>query len=349
MSLRNAFNRAFGNYPKEELAVGVDLSLCDKRDVPRMTSLVNRLAKSKMGKELLETVAQSGYKVHFHEISDAYGYINPDKKTLALNSSFSDAKLLGTFPHEARHVAQRVQIGELQRTDLDIPSHLMLSRAMEADAQACAFYVTEELARKGDDAPKKAFENVSEKIARAGQKALKENNGTLNNDVLNQTFQAWYDQKDVKDSYEDSYLLFPMTADLKKMGQGQVPVFSFKKSISAENIVDMITTTKDGNYFKESPELLKQGKFIDVSQVTKGCMQTFVEAYEKSTGKDISTGIKDIPMRVRATMPLIDSHAMTRAYTSGSAFSAPLGELVTPKKQEPNLSVFKALAAKRAR
>ncbi len=222
MSLKSAFEgikRAFGEYPNQALIVPIDISKCNPSEKLRMTDIVNRLAKSEMGKHTLEAAAKAGYQFSFERMFDASGYANLDNKVIVLNSVNSDNSLITTLCHECRHAEQmdRYTNKGIRDDELDIPSNILLFRAMEADAQACAFFAAQELSRCGDSAPKMSFSFSAPKISNAGKKALKQTGGQLNHEVLTKAFQAWYDQKNIKGIYEEAYIVSPMEKTLRNL------------------------------------------------------------------------------------------------------------------------------------
>ena len=292
-------------YPEEKPVIDVDLRSCRKADRPRMISMINRLAKSPLGRETLEIAAKAGY--HFNFImgeNRAFGFADPTNKRIALNPRFSDAKLIGTMCHECRHAGQFTRASDLSEEKWDVKTNLIYMRAMEADAQAYASSACEELHRLGDTGPKKEFYKYYPAIATGFSNALVKNDGQLGHNLLTDTFKAWYDQLNIKSVYEENYLLEPMQQELREIAKGK-GTMSFETSISAQKTISEIAWTKDGNYFKDDPEILNGGKYLNVSEFTMEQMKKFFEFRKEMTGKDDSKALEGIPTRPNTIKPRV--------------------------------------------
>lgn len=294
-------------YPDEKPAVDVDLRYCAKKDRPRMIALINRLARSKTGLETLRIAADNGY--HFNFIKDsktrAFGFADPEHKRIALNPKFTDAKLVGTMCHECRHAGQFVRASNLEENRWDVKTNLIYMRAMEADAQAYAATACEEMFRLGDEAPKQEFYKYYPPIAEAFTKALIKNDAQLGDQLLTDTFKSWYDQQGTKSVYEANYLLEPMQQDLRDIANGKDKdaQMTFDMSISAQKTIAEIAWTQHGNYFKDDPEILNGGKYLDVCDHTMTQMKKYFEIRKELTGKDDSKALDGIPTRADTIPP----------------------------------------------
>ena len=243
---------------------------CIGENKNRMISIMNRLTKSELGREALQTAAEKGFSFEFSNAYSACGFTDPGKKRVVLHSDFSDDKLVGTLCHECRHAGQfsRAPKEMLYRTDWDIQTTLRHTRAMEADAQAYAVAACEQLARQGDTGPKKEFSKNYPEITKGFEESLKKNGNEVNNNVLTDAFKAWYDQPKLKEVYEKQYLVKRMTDDAGYMMFGLKPSMTFSVSIPAEQTISSITVSKNGNYFQDDPAILNGGKYMDVSEST---------------------------------------------------------------------------------
>ncbi len=293
-------------YPDEKPAVDVDLRYCAKKDRPRMIALINRLSRSKTGLETLRIAADNGY--HFNFVKGecrAFGFADPEHKRIALNPKFSDAKLVGTMCHECRHAGQFVRASNLEENRWDVKTNLIYMRAMEADAQAYAATACEEMFRLGDEAPKQEFYKYYPPIAAGFTKALIKNDAQLGDQLLTDTFKSWYDQQGTKSVYEANYLLEPMQQDLRDIANGKNPdaQMKFDMSISAQKTIAEIAWTQHGNYFKDDPEILNSGKYLDVCDHTMTQMKKYFEIRKELTGKDDSKALDGIPTRADTIPP----------------------------------------------
>ena len=309
MSVKNSFEQpaqAAVVYPDEKPAVDVDLRTCPKKDRPRMISMINRLAKSKLGLETLQIAADNGY--HFNFIrgeNRAFGFADPVNKRIALNPKFTDDKLIGTMCHECRHAGQFSRASDLSEEKWDVKTNLLYMRAMEADAQAYASSACEELFRLGDEGPKKEFYKYYPEIAKGFTNALIKNDAQMGNNLLTDTFKAWYDQLGTKSVYEEGYLLEPMQQELRNIANGKGETMTFETSISAQKTIAEIAWTKNGNYFKDDPEILNGGKYLNVSEFTMDQMKKFFEFRKELTGKDDSKALDGIPTRPNTIKPRV--------------------------------------------
>ena len=287
-------------YPDEKPAVDVDLRYCAKKDRPRMIALINRLARSKVGLETLQIAADNGFHFNFIKGSHrAFGFADPEHKRIALNPKFTDSKLVGTMCHECRHAGQFMRASNLEENRWDVKTNLIYMRAMEADAQAYAATACEEMFRLGDPAPKQDFYKYYPPIAEGFTKALIKNDAQLGDQLLTDTFKSWYDQQGTKTVYEANYLLEPMQQDLRDIANGKDKEhqMSFDMSISAQKTIAEIAWTKHGNYFKDDPEILNGGKYLDVCDYTMAQMKKYFEIRKEMTGKDDSKALDGIPTR----------------------------------------------------
>lgn len=287
-------------YPDEKPAVDVDLRYCAKKDRPRMIALINRLARSKVGLETLQIAADNGFHFNFIKGENrAFGFADPEHKRIALNPKFSDAKLVGTMCHECRHAGQFMRASNLEENRWDVKTNLIYMRAMEADAQAYAATACEEMFRLGDEAPKQEFYKYYPPIAKGFTQALIKNDAQLGDQLLTDTFKSWYDQLGTKTVYEANYLLEPMQQDLRDIanGKNKDTQMSFDMSISAQKTISEIAWTQHGNYFKDNPEILNGGKYLDVCDYTMTQMQKYFEIRKEMTGKDDAKALDGIPTR----------------------------------------------------
>ncbi len=313
MSIRDKFRKklieAFSLQPagvvypsNEKPAIKVKMSSCTKEEKARMTSMINRLAKSPRGKETLEIAAKNGFEFKFMQ-SSAIGFADPENKVIALSPMYNDNKLIGTLCHEARHAGQMSRSNVLDTQDVmhwDVKTNLIYKRAMEADAQAYAVCACEELSRVGDVGPKQEFDKCYPEIATGLSKALSENNNEMNNQVLTDSFKSWYDQKRMKTAYENAYVIQPMRADAIYSSVLDKSMFDYSMSVCVEQTVSEIMQTRNGTYFTDSPEVLKTGKYLDVSASAMKQMQKYFDYRTEFTGDDKSSCLEGIPVRPKA-------------------------------------------------
>ena len=274
--------------PNAKLALDVDISLCTDEERPRMISIINRLAKTEAGRETLEVAAQAGVKFGFLDAATncfgcSFGGIN----CIGLGPGASDDKLVSTLCHEARHAGQNVRMKDIpERDKLNVESIIRASRAKEADAQAYAVKACKELEMQGDPGPLATFAKFYPPIFKAYEKALAEQNGVMNDQVVVGTFKGWYDQTGTKQNYEEGYIIDPMHDALDQFNKGKTDdVYTFDKSVSSEEVVEKIGWTRKGNYLAgENPKFLDEERFISIGERTKADSQAFFKLREEKTG-----------------------------------------------------------------
>ena len=285
--------------PNAKLALDVDISLCTDEERPRMISIINRLAKTEAGRETLEVAAQAGVKFGFLDAATncfgcSFGGIN----CIGLGPRASDDKLVSTLCHEARHAGQNVRMADIpERDQLNIASLIRASRAKEADAQAYAVKACKELEMQGDPGPLAEFAEFYPAIFAAYSKALAEQNGVMNDQVVVGTFKGWYDQKGTKQNYEEGYIIDPMHDALEQFNKGKTDdVYTFDKSVSSEEVVEKIGWTRKGNYLAgENPKFLDEEHFISIGERTKADSQAFFKLRKEKTGIEIDPTIDSMP------------------------------------------------------
>ena len=198
-SLKNAFDKKLAEaVEKSTVPIKLDVPfklLGTDEEKHRLAQIVNRIAKSELGKETLETAAKDGYTLDFVQDEGSRGGCDNNKKALSLNPTFSDEVLSGTLAHEARHVGQYLRGAILDWGKDTIKNQIMLTRAKEADAQSIACVTAWELKQKGDESVYQEFSLNNQSIVKPFEKAIKEDgNAKL------EAFKGWYDDLSITKS-----------------------------------------------------------------------------------------------------------------------------------------------------
>ena len=97
----------------------------------------------------------------------------------------------------------------------------------------------------------------------------------------------------------------PMQQELRNIANGKGETMTFETSISAQKTIAEIAWTKNGNYFKDDPEILNGGKYLNVSEFTMDQMKKFFEFRKELTGKDDSKALDGIPTRPNTIKPRV--------------------------------------------
>ena len=285
--------------PNAKLSIDVDISLCTDEERPRMISIINRLAKTEAGRETLEVAAADGVKFGFLDaVTNCFGCSFGGINCIGLGPKASDDKLVSTLCHEARHAGQNVRMKDIPGRDkLNVESIIRISRAKEADAQAYAVKACKELEMQGDPAPLQAFAHFYPPIYAAYEKALAEQNGVMNDQVVVGTFKGWYDQSGTKQNYEEGYIIDPMHDAIEQFGKGTTDdVYTFEKSVASEEVFEKIGWTRKGNYLaSENPKFLDEERFISIGERTKKDAQDFFKIRKEMTGIEADSSIDSMP------------------------------------------------------
>lgn len=296
-SIKEAFNKNRVEAEKEtvtpeELAVPINL-LGNDKGKKYLTNLVNRVAKSELGKKTLEDAAKAGYSIDLATIPGSFGGCDNNQKIIFLNPSFEEDRLLLTLAHEARHAAQfeRKSFPDFEHDTMK--SQIMIARAMEADAQRAACVTGWELSQKGDEAPYKHFSNDEPCIAQAFEKAINKN-ATIE-EASTAAFKGWYDNNHIKDLYEDMYIIKQLGGITQQGLDGQM---KFNNNYSGKDIVEKMCFTEDGkNYFTDNPEVLEQGKFVDIKPESKNFLEQFMDNRRRMFGLEPDKTLEELPIR----------------------------------------------------
>ncbi len=282
-----------GSYRDEEPEVAFKLQ-GSRQEQKRMTALVNRIARqSPTGKEILKEAADEGYTLCFGEQLMTYGYCSPDTKQLVLNPMFSDARLVSTLTHESRHAGQFRRGMPDEVGLLEFKAEVIAFRAMEADANACAGVVCHELAHRGDDEPWQAFDESCHAMTLPLRYCREE---TVPRDNITRSFLAWYAYKDLKDSYEQSYIRDPIRQALKEKRGSELPYD--RPMTTAEIVRRVCSSPKGGCYFSMPPETLEGPKYADISKETKREVEEFMAACGRHDSPDKKTSVAWMPLRL---------------------------------------------------
>jgi hypothetical protein len=232
----------------------------------RITSFTQRLVKSAEGAKLVKAVNEAGYKIEMVSGLDRMlGLCDPEEKTICLNDGLSNSNCVEVLAHEMKHALQFERNVTALADKHNIKSQIMITRAMEADAEATAALVTWELKAKGDNAPWDEFEKESFGISRAF-KAVAGSSNLANkpnkNKALTAAFRAWYDNKNIMNAYDENFVEY--MEDYEK--QGFLGIMSFDKDVKPKKIIDGICSMSDGEkYFDAKPDLLEKEKYLSVS------------------------------------------------------------------------------------
>lgn len=283
-----------GAYPDEKPAVDFQME-GSAQERKRLSSMINRVAKaSPFGKTVLETAAKGGYTLAFATsgISVA-GSCCEKKKTILLNPFYSDSRLLTTLVHESRHAEQFIHGADSDFGKRTVKSELMYFRAMEADAEAAAAVSAYEMKENGDGASWRKFRSESPDMAYS-LSAVALNAGRTTDRMLAAAFKGWYENKPIKDAYEESYIVETMDSAMKAKKEAEYP---YDREETSSGIVNMVCRGENGCYFKDNPDVLEHPDRLDISASTASKAAHFFAVREMRTGMKPDTSFDKLPVR----------------------------------------------------
>ena len=306
LSLKDAFDSqapatVAGNESlKQNISPAFELIGTDS-EKERFCHLINTIAASETGRKTLETASKAGYKLKMEFAFGSNGGTSKSKKLIVLSPFEKPEVLMGVLVHEARHAVQ-FENGILDSEDLtkprdfNIKSELMKYRATEADAQATSAQVLWEILEQGDMEPFRAFARVSPEIANRFVRATdSDENAYSNGKARTEAFLGWYDNEQIKTAYEKGYTVEVMKNHAEEGSENQD---NYNKTASAKEIIAQTCVGENGKcYFTENPEIISQGKFVDISMSTKNFLVSYFQDYSQKTGKKPDKSFEGLPTR----------------------------------------------------
>lgn len=280
-----------GNNPVTAGKPAVDLNM---RGTPEqketMTDLINRVAESDFGREILEDARALGYTVRMDDLGrTTKGVCRSAKKEIVLSTRMSSDVLVLTLAHESRHA------GQIGRGAISgyIPSCSLSSlvphkRLMEADAVAASIVVAEELLQKGDYMPVAMAHRDYPEMAETYENAIEAKRPQ--NEAMTQCALKWYDNTVRKMAYEEDQFITPL-----KEGFYAMNTTGGYADLNAEAGMAAICSFKGGMYFTD-PDALKMPERAGMSSYTAGWVAKHIETCKAKTGADVSAVVADVPV-----------------------------------------------------
>lgn len=256
-----------------------------------LADLVNRIAKSDFGKEILEDASSQGYALRLEDLGGITmgtcrgGVV----KEIVVSTRESLDMSVVTLIHEARHAGQ-IGRGAIDgyNEDYSFKTQMPHKRLMEADAVAASIVVASDLAKKGDAVPLKQTSYNYENMLQSHKDAL--SMGKSEKEAFTVCALAWYDNTSRKMAYEEDHIMIPMREGYYAMNsRGSFKSYPLQKS------VDTICTYKGETYFSEPLSVLKKPERIGVSSYTNGWVERHVKACQK-IGADVSSIVSGLPV-----------------------------------------------------
>ena len=265
----------------------------NKADIDRITLTAKTLAQSETGLALLQTAYDNNYKIAVQKIGNALGYCDPNKKMIVLNANCSDDQNIGTLAHELTHAKQFIN-GAGCIDNIDTKSYFMETRVMEADAEARAGLALMELKTKGVEEPWQCFTQDSPTVARGLERAFKQEGletTKARNNVLTCAFKSWYNNNNIKNSYDKDNVYF-LNEMLEK--NEHLPL---NQPVTPKEFIDVCCKLDNGsNYFSDNPDVLLEAKYLGVTQTTMTALKKFMKDREAKQGLPYDKSIDELPV-----------------------------------------------------
>ncbi len=266
-------------------------------DKARVTSLINRLYKSEMGKEMLEEAKNAGYKIVL-EASEAYGECIKDLSIIKLNKHLNNDLLVSILSHELAHAGQFARGFDEDIGVECFKDETLKLRTLEADADAKSVLALWQLSTKGDTGPLKEKYQDDKHIIKPFLKKIKKNGKDKNNvaEAMFCSFNAWFTKPQIKQVYENIYLSF--YKHLAKNGQDQYTLHNQNIDFNEHISKLCLTKTVGKSYFQGNPsEVLKAPIYTDLSKASSDYIDSFFANREDKYGIEPDKSIGEVVIR----------------------------------------------------
>ena len=285
---------AYAPHAAGETAVekpAVDLKMIGSaEDVATLTALVNSVAESSFGREILEDARALGYALRMDDLGrTTKGVCRSAKKEIVLSSRMPADALVLTLAHEARHAGQ---IGRGAVAGY-IPSCSLSSlvphkRLMEADAVTASIVVAEELLQTGDYMPVAMAHREYPEMTEAYENAVDAN--LPQTEAMTRCALKWYDNTVRKMAYEEDHFITPL-----KEGFYAMNTTGGYTDLNAEAGMAAVCSFKGGMYFTD-PDALKTPERAGMSSYTAEWVAKHIETCKAKTGADVSAVVAGVPV-----------------------------------------------------
>ena len=265
-------------------------------DKKRLTGFVNTIARhSPFGRAVLEDAARDGYTLVMENQKDSYGFCDKPTKIIALNPNASDDMLIATLAHESRHAQQFSRGATDDYKAFDMKSGIMLSRAMEADAEAASTATCHEIrVNSGNDGPWREVVEATRTIAMGFAAATPSLNAPVSDAMLQGAFNGWYKDAWMVEAYERAYFIDEMRQSMKE----EKPLPAYDKKLSSEEIVAMFCSGVDGKcYWADQPKVLEAPEKLEIAMATRNVAKKFFDVRQMRDGMAPDTSLDELDIR----------------------------------------------------
>lgn len=259
-----------------------------------LTDVINRIAVSKVGRQILEEAAALGYTVKIGDLGATMGACRSRSKELIMSNRQDPDKWVSTLVHEARHAGQ-IGRGAIAGYDpfVSMKSQLPEKRLMEADAVACSIQVCEELFFKYDYMPLSRMRRDYQGMVSDYEEAQADRDEMTDKEkgeVMSACLLGWYNDEYRKMAYEMSHVLDPLSrGELYANRTGTLKEFSLADSVKK------ICTLNGENYFSQPLSVLQQPERAGLSNASAAWVKEHVRACNEA-GVSSDPSLAEIPL-----------------------------------------------------
>lgn len=235
-----------------------------KAEKDKLNAVVNKLAKTPLGRELLDCAAEYGTEIRLDNMYGIWGAFAYTEKKLRLNKDASEDRLVATLAHELRHSQQFQKGVEMDVLHDDPRSYLHSQCVIEADANVASCLVAWDLMKQGDNGVRDTLmqedKGVFNKFFEVAQKE-----GTAKGSAPNAAFYEWFKDMRIRQAYENNYA--KSVEYCKSRGSRKDPIFSRQVSVQ-DNIAKVCTVDGKAYVGKESEEFFKRRDLNEINYET---------------------------------------------------------------------------------
>lgn len=299
MSLKDIFSRQPSraetpvSVPEsQDLATPFKLEGTDEEKAD-LVDVINRIAASKMGKQILEEASALGYTVKIGHLGATMGACRSQSKELIMSDKQDPDKWVSTLVHEARHAGQ-IGRGAIAGYSpfVSMKSQLPEKRLMEADAVACSIHVCEELFFQNDYMPLSRLRRdylsmvYDYEDAQNGRVEMTEKE---TGEVMSACLLGWYNNEARKMAYEMSHVLDPLSrGELYANRTGVLEEFPVADSVKK------ICTLNGVGYFAQPLSVLQQPERAGLSKASAAWVEEHVKACNEA-GVSSDPSLRHLP------------------------------------------------------
>ncbi len=280
-----------------ELAyVSLDVTQGTEEDEQKLTRVINRLAKDKNAREILERIEEKGTKIAFVDGNiGAHAFYDGNKNRIVISKKLNENQLVSAFIHECQHGIQDLAGENSLTPEYNVSTMMRTSKVHEADAVAHQMLSLYSLKLQGDSGPWDAtiikIPELAKKLELVGGK----NPYAAEKAFLATAFKGWFETKFLPSHYEKNILeeiqqRLP-EADKEENGVDE----AFRLDVSNRELLTRYTQYSGGNYIDPNSKILDGKLFSGIEATTKFKLDRILYKRHKKYGVNYDTSLKRHP------------------------------------------------------